>query len=265
MLELAAMYESEATTALAWMLKYNVLLLISAFMYATFAFGLYNLGAMHHRAVVEKNAPVGQFPPGYFVMLAASLLPLALTGFVLGDVYILSTRLTTLAVVLMVYGMVAKDTATFYGSWHRGWILFWISVTILLPMIVTDNPSLRWFVHDYEKWIAWIAVAVMFLFVWKGQWSTAKTLFKHYVEGNYSVKRVSLQFVRLVGFATQAWHYWLVPTKAPAFFGFDPIFVQGFIGAVGVVMVLLWSLLGYIHGRHARRTKKYQEQTLNIA
>jgi hypothetical protein len=112
------------------------------------------------------------------------------------------------------------------------------------------------FVHDYEKWIAWLAVVAMITFVVRGQLEILKTLFRHYMQGNYTIKRFSLQIVRFLGFALQAVHYWFVPTAAAPFFGFDPIFLQGFTGALGAASVIIGSLLGLIWGTGARREKR---------
>jgi hypothetical protein len=95
----------------------------------------------------------------------------------------------------------------------------------------------------------------MIAFVVRGQWAILMALFRHFVQGHYTVKRFSLQVVRLLGFALQAVHYWFVPTAAAPFLGFDPIFLQGFTGALGAASVIIGSLLGLIWGTGARRRK----------
>jgi hypothetical protein len=123
-------------------------------------------------------------------------------------------------------------------------------------MVWFESETLRTFVGDWEKWIAWSSVAAMLLFVIKGQREVARTLFLHYLHGNYSIKRFSLQIVRFFGFSLQALHYWLVPTAAKPLLGFDPIFLQGALGTVGVTMVLIGSMFGFIGGAKARQKKR---------
>jgi hypothetical protein len=44
--------------------------------------------------------------------------------------------------------------------------------------------------------------------------------------------------------------------RRPPFFGYDPIFLQGFTGAIGAASVIIGSLLGLIWGTGARRQKR---------
>jgi hypothetical protein len=229
-------------------------------MYVIFAVGLFTLGAQYHAAVIRKEPGPGQFPEGYFTMLTIQLVPLTITGFVLQDAYIIGTRLGTLAVVIVVYGMISSPDGTFHGWRYRLWMTFWLAVAILGPMVWIESARLRAFVHDYEKWIAWLSVIAMLVFVVRGQWAIMKALFRHFVQGNYTVKRFSLQIVRFLGFALQAIHYWFVPTAAAPFLGYDPIFLQGFTGAVGAASVVIGSLLGLIFGTAARRHRLREKQ-----
>jgi hypothetical protein len=96
----------------------------------------------------------------------------------------------------------------------------------------------------------------MIAFVVRGQWVIVKLLFRHFMQGNYTVKRFKLQVVRCLGFAFQAVHYGLAPSAAAPFFGYDPIFLQGFTGAVGAACVILGSLVGLVWGTEARRHKR---------
>jgi hypothetical protein len=241
---------------LDWALYTDAFRKLSALMYVIFAVGLFALGAEYHAAMIRKDRSIGQFPEGYFTMLAVQLLPLTITGFVLRDPYIIGTRIGTLLVVLIVYGMVTSANGTFNTLRYRLWMTFWLSVAILGPMLWFESETLRTFVRDWEKWIAWSSVAVMLVFVAKGQREVARTLFLHYLRGNYSIKRFSLQVVRFFGFALQAVHYWLVPTTAAPLVGFDPIFLQGVLGTVGVTMVLIGSMFGFIWGSKARHQKR---------
>jgi len=127
---------------------------------------------------------------------------------VLQDEYIIGTRLGTLAVVIVVYGMISSRDGTFDAWRYRLWMTFWLSVAILGPMVWLESIHMRVFVHDYEKWIAWLSVVAMIAFVVRGQWVIVKALFQHFVQGHYTIKRFSLQVVRFLGFAFQAVHYW---------------------------------------------------------
>jgi hypothetical protein len=256
MLDWYLLHLAEIRDWLAWGLTYDVFRKTSALMYVIFAVGVFTLGAQYHAAMIRREPGPGQFPEGYFTMLTIQLVPLTITGFVLQDAYIIGTRLGTLAVVIVVYGMISSPDGTFHSWRYRLWMTFWLSVAILGPMVWIESARMRDFVHDYEKWIAWLSVIAMLVFVARGQWVILKTLFQHFMQGNYTVKRFSLQIVRFLGFALQAVHYWFVPTTAVAFFGFDPIFLQGLTGALGAASVILGSLLGLIWGTAARRHKR---------
>ena len=154
--------------------------------------------------------------------------------------------------------MTSSPDGCFHSWRYRLWITFWLSVAILGPMVWIESVRLRTFVHDYQNWIAWLAVVTMLVFVARGQWAIMKALFHHFMQGSYTVRRFSLQIVRFLGFALQAIHYWLVPTAAAPFLGLDPIFLQGFAGAVGAASVIIGSLLGLLLGTQARRQKKQE-------
>lgn len=241
-------------------LAYDAFRIASAAMYVIFALGLYNLGATHQEAVVKGTKDATQFPPGYFTMLAAQLLPLTLSGFLLSDLYLMGTRAITLAVVLLVYSMATTATGTFNTWRHKLWLGFWLSVFMIGPLIWASSPALVRFVEAHETWIVWFSVAVMVLFVVKGQFEVAKALFKHFILGNYTLKRFSLQIVRFLGFALQAVHYWYMPSAAKpiAMLGMkiDPIFMQGAIGSLGVAVVLVGAVYGMARGTGARRAQK---------
>jgi hypothetical protein len=241
---------------LDWALYTDAFRKLSALMYVIFAVGLFALGTEYHTAMIRKDRSIGQFPEGYFTMLVVQLLPLTITGFVLQDAYIIGTRIGTLLVVLIVYGMVTSVDGTFHTWRYRLWVTFWLSAAILGPMIWVESEAVRAFVHDWEKWIAWSAVVAMILFVAGGQREVATTLFLHFVRGNYSVRRFSLQVVRFFAFALQAVHYWFMPTRAAPFLGLDPIFLQGALGTLGVAMVLIGSIFGFIFGTKARHEKR---------
>jgi hypothetical protein len=249
-------HQEQISVWLDWALYTDAFRELSALMYVIFAVGLFALGAEYHAAMIRRDRTIGQFPEGYFTMLAVQLLPLTITGFVLRDPYIIGTRIGTLLVVLIVYGMVTSANGTFDSWRYRLWMTFWLSAAILGPMVWFESETVRAFVHDWEKWIAWSSVVVMLLFVAKGQREVAKTLFLHYVRGNYSIRRFSLQVVRFFGFALQAAHYWLLPTEAKPFLGLDPIFLQGALGTLGVAMVLIGSMLGFIWGATARQQRR---------
>jgi len=258
-------HQEQIKYCLEWAIYTDAFRKLSALMYVIFAVGLFALGTEYHAAMIRKDRAIGQFPEGYFTMMTVQLLPLTITGFVLRDPYIIGTRLGTLLVVLIVYAMVSSANGTFNTTRYRLWMGFWLSVAILGPMVWFESESLRTFVRDWEKWIAWSSVAAMLLFVVKGQRAVAKTLFLHYVQGNYSIKRFSLQVVRFFGFALQAIHYWLVPTTAQPLLGFDPIFVQGALGTIGVTMVLIGSMFGFIWGGKARQQKRQESRALATA
>jgi hypothetical protein len=248
-------HRDEVHGFIEWGLRYNLFLNISALMYVIFAVGLFGLGARHHAALVHGEVGPGQFPEGYFTMFAVQLVPLTVTGFVLLDGYIIATRIGTLFVVVIVYAMVSSRDGTFTAFRYRAGLAILLSSATLGTMVWLISATARDFVHDYEKWIAWISVAVMLLFVIRGQWAVAKALFRHYLQGNYTVKRFSLQMVRLIGFATQAVHYGFRPTAAAPLFGYDPIFMQAVMGTLGVVGIILGSVVGFIIGSRARHRK----------
>lgn len=183
-------------------------------------------------------------------MMAIQLLPLTVTGFVRHDVFVIATRLVTLVTVLMVYGISASKDGTFDKLWYRLWLLFWLSLSVMGPMVYVKSISLQHFVEDHEKIIAYSSVAAMILFVIYGQRVAAKTLFQHFVSGHYSLKRFSSQIVRFFGFALQAIHYGFV-------FGWkDPIFLQGLIGAIGAFGVVLSAIFGLVRGASRRRERR---------
>jgi hypothetical protein len=247
-------HETEIRTTFDWTLYFNGFLLASAFLYLIYDLGLWEITLRRHGAVVRREAEVGQFPDGYFTMLAVQLLPLTITGFVRHDAFVIGTRVATLGTVLIVYAISASKSGTFDTVWYRIWILFWLSVVVMGPMVYVESLRLQHFVEEYEKWIAYSSVAAMILFVVYGQRVAASTLFNHFVSGNYSIKRFSLQIARFLGFVFQAIHYGFV-------FGlYDPIFLQGLIGALGVFGVILWSVFGMIRGTAARRVHRMQNQ-----
>src|SRR5271169_3958244 len=103
----------EIRNTIRGILHFNGFLLASAFMYVLYDIGLWNLGLRRHAATVRKEPPVGQFPDGYFTMLAVQLLPLTVAGFARHDVFVIATRVATLVTVLIVYGISASKNGTF--------------------------------------------------------------------------------------------------------------------------------------------------------
>jgi hypothetical protein len=250
MLDWYASHSADIENVFQQVLYFNGFLLLSAFMYVVYGIELWDIGLRRHGGIVRKDADVGQFPPGYFTMLAIQLLPLTVTGFVRHDVFVIATRLVTLVTGLLVYGISASRDGTFDKLWYRLWLLFWLSVSVMGPMVYVESINLQHFVENHEKIISYSSVAAMILFVIYGQRVAAKTLFQHFVSGSYSFKRFSSQVVRLFGFTLQAIHYGYV-------FGWtDPIFLQGFIGAIGVFGVILWAIFGIVRGTSARRERR---------
>ena len=243
-----------------WALSLDLFRITSAVMYVIFAVGLFSLGAKYHAAKTHGDNSVGQFPEGYFTMLVIQLFPLLITGFLIYDPYIIGTRLGTLVVVLVVYGMTKSAKGTFKTRAYRLGVAFWLGAAILGPMIWVEADGLRAFVQKWEMWIAWASVAAMILFVIKGQWAVAKSLFRHFLQGNYTLKRFSLQVVRFLGFFFQAIHYWFAPSNATPLFGIDPIFLQGALGVLGVGIVIILSIIGFIRGSGARHAKQHPLQ-----
>src|SRR5258708_38189487 len=111
MFDWCAAHRSEIDGWLQWALQNNLFQKLSALMCVIFAVGLFALGAKYHAAVVKNQIGPKQFPRGYFTMLAIQLVPLTITGFVLHDAYIIGTRVGTLIVVVLVYGMVSSKDA----------------------------------------------------------------------------------------------------------------------------------------------------------
>jgi hypothetical protein len=165
MLDWYASHQAEIGTWLEWLLYFNGFLIASAFLYLVYDLGLWEIGLRRHGAVVRKELQVGQFPDAYFTMLAVQLLPLTITGFVRHDAFVIGTRVATLATVLLVYGISSSKTGAFDTLWYRLWILFWLSVVVIGPMVYVESGTLQQFVADYEKWIAYASVAMMILFV----------------------------------------------------------------------------------------------------
>src|SRR5579872_4742230 len=139
MLDWYTSHTADIENAFQWILYFNGFLLMSALMYIIYDVGLWEIGLRRHAAIVRKDAEVGQFPPGYFTMLAIQLLPLAITGLVLHDPYIIGTRFGTLIIVLIVYGMIATADGTFNTKWYRFWMMSWLCVAILGPMVWVDS------------------------------------------------------------------------------------------------------------------------------
>ena len=248
---------------LQWAIYTDAFRLASAFMYVIFAAGLWSLGAQYQRAIVHKDQPPAQFPEGYFTMLAVQLIPLTLTGFVLHDVYIICTRIGTLGMVLVVHGMIASRDGTYASRAYRLMVMLWFSIAIMGPMIWISSKTLQTFVHDWETYIAYSSVAMMIVFVIWGQGVAARALFHHYMQGNYTIKRLRLQFVRFLGFLFQSLHYGLSPLVVGGTFAWrDPIFLQGAIGTVGVSIVLLMAGVGFVRGSTVRWEKKREKRQL---
>jgi len=246
-------HQEEIHGFIEWGLRYNLFLNVSALMYVIFAVGLFALGARHHAAIVRGEEGPRQFPPGYFTILVVQLVPITVTGFVLLDGYLIATRIGTMFVVVIVYGMVSSPDGTFTARRYRLGMTLILAAAILGTMVWLASATLRQLVHDYEKFIAWIAVAGMLLYMVRGQWTVAKALFWHYLQGKYTIKRFSLQTVRLVGFITQAIHYAFVPTAQAPLFGYDPIFLQAAMGALGVTGIIIGSIIAIVLGALTRR------------
>jgi hypothetical protein len=238
-------------------LAYDGFRAFSILMYAIFAAGLWRLGTLHHAAVVRGDKEVKQYPKGYFTLLAIQVIPLLMTGVVISDFYVIGTRLVTLLVVVAMYIITTSEDGTFTARRHIGWAFMLILAGMLGALLWSENEAVRSFVRDWEKTISWGSIAVMVLFVFFGQRAVARELFEHFVHGNYTLKRLSLQFVRLLGFLSQTVAYGLVPSKAQPLFGIiDPIFLQGLLGTLGVCFVLFCALAGYARGSGARRQRK---------
>jgi hypothetical protein len=256
MLDWYQAHQVEIHDWVAWGLAYDAFRKVSALMYVIFAVGLFTLGAHYHSCLIRKEPGPGQFPEGYFTMLTIQLVPLTITGFVLGDAYIIGTRIGTLAVVIVVYGLSSSEDGTFHSWRYRLWMTFWLSAAILGPMVWVESRWLRNFVQDYQNFIAYLAVITMIAYVARGQWVILKALFHHFMKGNYTIRRFSLQVVRFLAFALQAVHYGYEPSAAAPFFGYDPIFLQGLSGAIGAASVIIGSLIGLFFGTQARRDKR---------
>jgi hypothetical protein len=231
----------------------------SAICYIMFAIGLLKLGREYHASKVRGESDIGQFPPGYFTSLAIQLIPLTITGILIGDTYVIATRAMTLVVVLITSALSSTKDGTFDHMGFRAGKIFWIAFVTLVPIFWMDNTWLRDLVRSNEAIVSWISILFMLFFVWKGQLSVLKSLFTHFLRGNYSVRRLKLQWVRFFGFAFQAMAYWLQPSSAtPTVFGLDPILLQGLIGAAGVAVVLIGAGIGYLFGTEARHRKQHQ-------
>lgn len=255
---------------LAWSFRYDALLIFSTLMAVIFAVGLVNLGTKHQESIVKKTRGATQFPEGYFTMLSVQLLPLSITGFLIADAYIIGTRVGTLLVVLLTYVLATSADGTFNTKRHMLWLMFWLTVLMLGPFIWAKNPAVSAFIDAHETWIAWSSVVMMILFAIRGQRAVAVALFKHFLDGNYTVKRLSLQVVRFLYFVPQVIQYGLLPSDAKPltipFFGYsiglDPIFLNALIGALGVLIVLITAAVGYIQGSSLRREHKRLETVI---
>lgn len=241
--------------ALGGILYVNGFQLLSGIMYALYAVGLVRLGYAHHEAM-QRGEEVKQYPTGYFTFLTIQLIPLLVTGLVIGDNYVIITRVAALGAVLFAYSLSQSEKGTFLSRRNLFWMRVAASITVSLVIIWGTSPGFRDFVRDFQPLVVWGSVVVMIVFVFTGQRAVAHELFEHFINGNYSVKRLRLQFVRFFGFAFQSLAYWYVPSKAAPVLGIDPILLQGLIGTAGVIFVLVSALVGYLLGGKERRKQK---------
>ena len=252
----------DPTALLQWSVDWNVFKKASFVAYVIFAVGIFSIAAQYYQSIMRGQKPAGQFPNGYFTMLIVQLIPLMVTGIAIHDEFLIGSRLTTFVLVLVAYGLVSAEDGELNSWWHLGWITFWLTVTGVGTMTWYESPGFRDFIHDHEKWISYLSVATMLAFAIKGQGTVARTLFNHFLEGHYSVKRTSLQVDRFLCFAFQAIGYWYAPSKSDpisifGLFKVDVVFLNSVIGMIGVSVVLVFALLGFLRGTELRILKRY--------
>ncbi len=240
----------------------HLLLYFSELMCALVCWEMLKLGMDHQTAKcriaqgAEGAHEVGQFAPGYFTFLTVQTFPLLLTGVVIGDVFITLTRSAMLGIALVTYALTISADGALDNKRMRWWARFWIIALILGTMVWKQSPEVRGFVHDWEKWIAAASVITMLVFFFFGQLRVGLQLWRHFLGGNTTNKRLSIQFKRLLYFAPQAIFYGMVPSSADpislpflSFLGtFDPIFFNGVTGTLGVIFVLALAFFGKLLG-----------------
>lgn len=242
-----AALQLQGSLKVSWIIEHDLYRIAAEILYVVFCWGLLDMAVKHHAAKVRGVEGPKQYPPGYFIALIAQLLPLIITGFVRGDVFLIGTRVGTFFMVLLAYALVHSKNGTFDSPRQKFWIMFWFAVTIIGPTVWMKEESVRTFVEVWQTWIAWSTIVLMFGLLVFGQHVTAKELFKHFMDGNYTFKRFSLQIDRFAIFGLQAIHYFVV-------FGWqDPVFWQGVMGALGALWVIIWAMIGMFFGVFRRR------------
>src|SRR5260221_13714525 len=81
-------------------------------MYVLYAVLLLRLADKYKLAIARGEAPVGLFPDGYFTSFAMQLVPQTITGLVIDDWFLMTSRLLTLVAVFAVYGRIAPARGT---------------------------------------------------------------------------------------------------------------------------------------------------------
>ncbi len=242
---------------------------LSTPMCAMFVYGLLRLGYQDQSTKVRSagRRKVGQFAPGYFTFLTIQTVPMLLTGFVINDDYIMLTRGMMLVATVMVYGMTRSQDGALDTPSNRFWTVFWLVALVVSAMAWIRYAEVRILVREWERWIAAASVITMLLLL-IGQREVASQLYNHYLRGNRTNRRLTLQLERLLYFVPQVIHYWLLPsTAAPiripfTHWQFDPILANGVIGTAGVTFVLVCALVGRIAGRSNRREQERLEREL---
>lgn len=251
----------------------HLLLYFSELMCALVCWEMLKLGMDHQtsKCRIAQGADgaheVGQFAPGYFTFLTVQTFPLLLTGLVIGDVFITLTRSAMLGIALVTYALTLSTDGALDNKRMRWWARFWIIVLMLGTMLWVQSQPVKQMVHEWEKWIAAASVITMLAFFIFGQLRVGWQLWRHFLRGHTTNKRLNIQFKRLLYFAPQAIYYWHAPSAADSislpFLGFlgtfDPIFFNGVTGTVGVMVVLLLALAGKLIGNKAQQKPLMQQ------
>jgi hypothetical protein len=229
-----------------WMIDTDAFRRVAGMMCALYCLSVFSLGARYHD--FDKDPAIKHLPRKQLGLLVIQLIPLIVTGLVYGDVFIVVTRIAILAIVVIDF-VLARSRDGKLNTWGCEIIAFVaIASCILMPMSWVHDGPVREFVTHNQKLISWSIVLTMFVYMAQGQWALAKDLFKHYLAGETTMRRLRSQVPRFLMLAFQAPHYWFAPSGAALVLGMDPIFIMSVIGAIGALVVIVASILGMFIG-----------------
>lgn len=212
-----------------------------------YCLGVWLLAAERHGRVVRGTAVHGDyFREGYFATLAIQIIPLLVTGFAVGDEFVIWTRSILLMTVVGSHALATSADGTLTARRYRVGILLWTTALILGPMSWVHDGVVRRAVQDHQTLVSWTVVATVVLFTVRGQWLLALDMFRHFASGDRELRRLGVQVPRLLMFALPAPHYWIAPSGAAPVLGMDPVLVACLTGGTGTLVVIVLSMLGEV-------------------